>query len=272
MPRKPNPYPVCVKCKQALPRDAFDTYQSNGDTRIRIYPACRECRARSAQPPSPNCVCEQCGKAFYMRPSVAATQRFCSRRCRGDAHTESLNLTPPNPSGLCQCGCGEMTSIAKQSVPEYGHVKGEHVRFRTGHVGRISPVEYIEQDCGYISPCWVWQRARDHHEYGMSVYPNGQKGGAHRIVYERHRGPIPEGLELDHLCRNPPCVNPDHLEPVTRSVNSQRGVRTQLTAAQVVSIKRLLPDHSNREIADRFGVSLPIINNIRKGVTWKNVA
>ncbi|WP_369010576.1 HNH endonuclease signature motif containing protein, partial [Bacillus cereus] len=45
---------------------------------------------------------------------------------------------------------------------------------------------------------------------------------AHRYVYENLSGPIPEGMELDHLCRNPPCVNPDHLDPVTHEENMRR--------------------------------------------------
>lgn len=49
---------------------------------------------------------------------------------------------------------------------------------------------------------------------------------AHRWSYEFHVGPIPEGLDLDHLCRNRGCVNPDHLEPVTREENIRRAFAT----------------------------------------------
>lgn len=53
---------------------------------------------------------------------------------------------------------------------------------------------------------------------------NGKKRGVHRVVYELEYGPIPEGRELDHLCRNRACVNPKHLEIVSHRENCLRGV------------------------------------------------
>lgn len=78
--------------------------------------------------------------------------------------------------------------------------------------------KWIAQDHGYLTPCWIWQRNTDQAGYGR----HGSKR-AHRMVYESRIGPIPEGLTLDHLCRVHACVNPDHLEPVTRAVNVMRG-------------------------------------------------
>jgi hypothetical protein len=70
--------------------------------------------------------------------------------------------------------------------------------------------------------CWNWLGFHDRDGYGrFSLDPKTQRG-AHRVVYELVRGPIPEGMVIDHLCRNRGCVNPDHMEVVTPVVNSNR--------------------------------------------------
>lgn len=78
--------------------------------------------------------------------------------------------------------------------------------------------------CAGPDDCWEWDGARNRHGYG--VFSNrtlGRTFAAHRFAYEDRVGPIPDGLQLDHLCRNPPCVNPAHLEPVTGIENLRRG-------------------------------------------------
>lgn len=75
--------------------------------------------------------------------------------------------------------------------------------------------------------CIFWTGRLNNMGYGICSAGRGGKasGGmaVHRWFYERFRGPIPDGLVLDHLCRNPRCVNVDHLEPVTQQENDRRG-------------------------------------------------
>ncbi|HBD4848189.1 TPA: HNH endonuclease [Shigella flexneri] len=68
--------------------------------------------------------------------------------------------------------------------------------------------------------CWEWNAFRDRAGYGRFEV-HGSPRLAHRVSFEREFGPIPDGLEVDHLCHNPPCVRPDHLRLATRSGNSQ---------------------------------------------------
>lgn len=75
--------------------------------------------------------------------------------------------------------------------------------------------------------CWEWSGARTKgygkFAAGRTVDKTRRIVLAHRFAYEAFKGPIPEGLEPDHLCRNHGCVNPDHLEVVTRLENVRRG-------------------------------------------------
>ena len=70
--------------------------------------------------------------------------------------------------------------------------------------------------------CWLWSGADNGNGYG-TVYVNGRKTYAHRVSYEMAHGPIPVGLQIDHLCRVRNCVRPEHLEVVTPRENNLRG-------------------------------------------------
>lgn len=93
--------------------------------------------------------------------------------------------------------------------------------------------------------CWAWKGAHDRRGYGVAWVSPGQRRMAHRVAYELTSGPVPAGLELDHLCRNPGCVRPDHLEPVTHWENLMRSPIT--LAAKHAAVTHCPQGHSYDE-------------------------
>lgn len=85
--------------------------------------------------------------------------------------------------------------------------------------------------------CFEWGGSRTTEGYGR-IQISRHERRAHRVAYELLVGPIPAGLQLDHLCRNRACVNPDHLEPVSSRVNTLRGVGVSAVNARKVACPR----------------------------------
>lgn len=105
--------------------------------------------------------------------------------------------------------------------------------------------------------CWVWD-APEASGYGR-IWTGSRADGtrrirlAHVVSYEEHVGPVPEGLVLDHLCRNRACINPDHLEPVTQRVNVLRGEGRAAHQAQQTHCKRGHEFDEQNTYRDRHG-------------------
>lgn len=199
--------------------------------------------------------CSSCERPIDPRHVMCVT---CSNQSR-----KKPPLPPkesPNPSGLCHCGCGQTTSIATWSNRRFGYVRGHHIPYVRGHnTNTIYPQYTVDRETG----CWIWRAGMGAAGYGMN-----NSRAAHRVMYERHKGPIPDGLVLDHLCRNPPCVNPDHLEPVTPGENTRRGNSTRLTWEIVREIRSLRGTQSQRSIAQRFGISQGNVSMILANKVW----
>lgn len=106
--------------------------------------------------------------------------------------------------------------------------QSHHVPVPTGPVPIDPRIRFFAR-IRKTSSCHVWLGFKDKNGYGYFRIGSLTDGSrrvvlAHRFAYELTKGPIPEGLQLDHLCRNPPCVNPGHLEAVTVRENLYRGI------------------------------------------------
>jgi len=102
--------------------------------------------------------------------------------------------------------------------------------------------------------CWEWT-GRIHPSTGYGYLDILQvPRRAHRLMYEELVGPIPNGLDLDHLCRVRCCVNPDHLEPVTRGENTRRGLAGAQTAKRMAAISHCPQGHPYDETNTYVGV------------------
>lgn len=115
-------------------------------------------------------------------------------------------------------GCERRRAAKGYCLPHYKRWR------RTGSPTGLTVEQRFFAKVTESGDCWEWHRV-DPNGYGTVFQPvRGEARLPHRWAYQFLRADIPDGLELDHLCRNRRCVNPWHLEPVTRRVNAQRGV------------------------------------------------
>lgn len=156
--------------------------------------------------------------------------------------------------GKCFCGCGEFSLLSSHTGKAEQRLRFFPNRFKRNHaVAQLTgkPEKYVSEDRGHDTPCWVWQLKASTNGYGH-ITVGGRTKLAHRHYYEMHKGKIPAGLSIDHLCRVRECVNPDHLEAVPMHVNQRRGDRTILSVELVEALK----------IAHKSGVELPVLETL----------
>lgn len=177
-------------------------------------------------------------------------------------------IEEPNPSGLCQCGCGEKAPIAAKSIYASGWVQGKPMRYIQGHWAKtnMNKEEYLVTSDG----CWLWQRSLS------GGYARARVQGRMTLIYkhnwEQENGPVPKDMQLDHICKNRSCCNPEHLELVTPAENVRRGKLSKLTVQDVREIKaRSSNGETVAHLSREFNVHTHTVYSILSGRTWKDI-
>lgn len=117
-------------------------------------------------------------------------------------------------AGLCQCGCGQATSIILKTKTTRGLVRGEYRRFIRGHNNWQDLATRFWSKVDKSDGCWLWRGQVLKNGYGVLAVTDEQGKRttyAHRLVWELAVGPIPPGMQLCHRCDVRDCVRPDHL-------------------------------------------------------------
>jgi hypothetical protein len=89
-----------------------------------------------------------------------------------------------------------------------------------------------------LGPCWIWEAGKNSHGYGEFTPNSTTRAKAHRFAWELLHGPIPSGLQTDHLCLNRACVNPFHMELVSLVENVRRGNGITAVNARLIKCRR----------------------------------
>lgn len=136
-------------------------------------------------------------------------------------------VTPERPPRQCP-ECGEFKSSRHLAA----HRRRVHGVMRSRQKPDLDQLRLAIRIQKLANGCHLWTGHLDRFGYGVSTwqFPDGEERIAHRIMFRLSGGVIPDGMTIDHLCRNRACVNHEHMEVVTRAENSRRAGWTEAAA------------------------------------------
>jgi hypothetical protein len=158
-----------------------------------------------------------------------------------------------------------MVTISKSILPKHAYRKNRDNGDRVYKKGEANHTfKKIRYSIDPATGCWNWLLKIENSGYGRVTLTGVRKQiQAHVAEYEKKYGPVPEGKVLDHTCKNPICVNPDHLEPVTQLENIARSNIFKLTKEQAEEIRALVANgKSQAEVARLYNVSQSNVSKI----------
>jgi hypothetical protein len=120
--------------------------------------------------------------------------------------------------------------------------------------------DYEPEDRGFDTPCWIWKKWKSKDGYGRKRFGKTLRY-AHVAYYEHYVGDIPVGFEVDHLCKQRDCVNPIHMEPVTKTENRRRS-KPLNGKAEEIRVLYATGQYSQQELADKYGCKQVAISRI----------
>lgn len=196
----------CNGCGRMKPLDAFHRDRSASDGRQR---SCKDCR-----------------RAYMRTPAaLASTRRTNERRREAIRRWEREHM---NDWPTCECGCGKPVSPALKTYSAKGWIKDQPLRYVNGH-SRRGKGQRLKQLVALVinmpeAGCreWTFARAKGYGYIGSGAHASRR---VHRVAWEMLQGPIPNGLEVHHTCRNRACVNVGHMELLTKTAHSSLHVR-----------------------------------------------
>ncbi len=201
-------------------------------------------------------------------------------------------MSTPIEPGLCQCGCGQRTSIVKETNRRLGLIAGQPYRFIRGHRARLPQFRPTGPRPGRLArfweqtrlqwgplamPCLIWTGALYPNGYGR-VRLAGRTGYAHRLAYEEAIGPIPGRAQVDHHCDRKACIAPNHLflgshRANARDAASKGFLHRKLQPWNIIAMRELhAAGWALPALAERFGLVTDTVRRIvRTKTTWRHI-